>query len=355
MKRWFLTWLTSLIVAGIVLGGQFPVAVKQVADAVNPLLTTSLILFLMSFSLETQQIQAALRSPLSVVLGSLLNFVLAPSLALALMPWQSLQDFRYGLLVAGVVPCTMATASVWTRKAHGNDAISLLVTLTTNVASVVTVPFWLALAMSYFPLTANNGGAGSSTLAPMTAGTILDMRQTAMELICGVLVPIFLGQLGRQFRVLNSLANRYKQQMSVASQVLVLVMVWTAAAKGGVRLSQTQLEISLFHILAVWTGVIVVHVVTLYVGLYSARGLGMDRGSQIAVAFAGSQKTLPVGLLVSEALSRQLGLSFVVFPMLMYHASQLFLDTLIVEQFLAEELALTDKSPHSPPPDEKTP
>lgn len=333
-KRWFLICLTLLIAAGIALGGWYPLQVKPSAEAVNPLVTTALILFLMSFSLETRQLRAALRAPLPVGLGMILSIGLAPLLGLALMPVQGLVDFRYGLLVATAVPCTMAAASVWTRKAHGNDAISLLVTLTTNLASVATIPFWLSIATWAFPFAVSAADAGTISLQ---TGGLLDLRRTVLELVGGVLVPIFLGQGCQQIKRFSTWGRLYKSQIGVASQVLILIMVWTASAKGGIRLSQTHVTISLASILLVWGSVIVVHLATLYAGLYSARGLGITRADQIAVAFAGSQKTLPVGLLVSEALSRQAGLSFAVFPMLMYHASQLFLDTLIVEQFLSEE------------------
>lgn len=335
VKRWFLASLTALIVLGIGLGKSFPTQIKPTADAVNPLVTTAIILFLMSLSLETKRLQTALYVPLPVGLAAALNIGLAPMLALALMPFQILPDFRYGLLVACAVPCTMAAATVWTRKAHGNDAISLLVTLGTNLASIVTIPFWLNIATAYFPLSVI-GKAGDL----LELGTVLDLRQTVKELVWGVLIPIFLGQVLRLQPRLNAWASHYQAQFSVVSQALILLMVWTAAAKSGVRLSQTQLDISILSIAVAWLSVIAVHLTTLYAGHYSAKAIGVVRADQIAVAFAGSQKTLPVGLLVSEAFSRQAGLSFTVFPMLMYHASQLFLDTLIADRFLAEEQAM---------------
>jgi solute carrier family 10 (sodium/bile acid cotransporter), member 7 len=241
-------------------------------------------------------------------------------------------DFRYGLLVASCVPCTMAAASVWTRKAHGNDAISLLVTLVTNSASIITIPFWLALATAWFPFSRT---ADASSLVGEVA--LLDLRQTTIELLVGVLLPIILGQVARQPLRIGAWALRHKVGISVGAQILILVMVWTAAVKGGIRISQTKLVISLWSVLLVWGSVVVVHLATLYAGLFLCRLLGVSRADRIAVAFAGSQKTLPVGLLISETLSRQAGLSFAVFPMLMYHASQLFLDTLIADKFVADE------------------
>ena len=330
-QRWFLISLTGLIAFGLVLGLNVP-HVKQVTDRINPLLTTATILFLMSFSLETRQLQAALRTPLPVALGAVLNIGMAPLIDIGLMPLQQPLDFRYGLLIASIVPCTMAAASVWTRKAHGNDAISLLVTLVTNTLSIATIPVWLMLATYWFPLSSIQ-----SATPAFGTGPILDLHDTVVELLAGVLIPILAGQILRQPAAISDWVTRHRIAISAIAQVLILVMVWAAAVKGGYRLARSQLNIGLTQVAVVWGSVIVVHLATLYAGLILSRSLHVSRGDQIAVAFAGSQKTLPVGLLLSDTLSRQAGLSFAVFPMLMYHASQLFIDTVIAERFAVQE------------------
>ena len=82
------------------------------------------------------------------------------------------------------------------------------------------------------------------------------------------------------------------------------------------------------------------HLVALLVGLWSARRLGFDRGAQIASALVGSQKTLPVSLVL-------LGLYFPgcalgVVPMLFYHMGQLILDTFIAERWAAGNAVLPE-------------
>ncbi len=47
-----------------------------------------------------------------------------------------------------ITTCTLATASVSTRQAKGNDAISLLITLATNLVSVFLTPLWLKWTIS---------------------------------------------------------------------------------------------------------------------------------------------------------------------------------------------------------------
>jgi sodium/bile acid cotransporter 7 len=69
-----------------------------------------------------------------------------------------------------------------------------------------------------------------------------------------------------------------------------------------------------------------VHLTALMVGFRTGRRLGMSRADQIAVGFAGSQKTLMVGLQIC------MELGFHVLPMVAYHISQLLVDTLIADR-----------------------
>src|SRR5258708_25238866 len=114
-RQWFLTGLTAMIAAGMMLGvkGYGP-QVAPLADLLRPQATTALVLFLMSFSLDSDHLWAAVRSPKPVLLGYTVNFGVIPLLAWLLVPLQQAADFRAGLMIAACVPCTTAAASVMT-------------------------------------------------------------------------------------------------------------------------------------------------------------------------------------------------------------------------------------------------
>ena len=327
--RWFLTGLSTLIIGGLVCGYGFPGPAKFSVAWIHSLSVTACILFLMSFSLDSRQLALAVRYPGPVLLGTVLNAGLAPVLGIALQGLQANDDFRYGLMVAACVPCTMAAASVITRKAHGNDAVSLLVTLITNMACVVVAPFWLEQATHW-------GGRGESEQVQQLfegGQPLFDATVVMRELIIGVVLPIVLGQLLRQPRAIGGWAQRYKSPMGAAAQMLILVMVWSAAVKGGIRLGNDPMRLGLGAFGIVLVSVIAIHLLTMLAGLWAARAVHMSPADQVAVAFAGSQKTLPVGLYLSETLGRSAGLHFAVFPILMYHCSQLFLDTMLADRW----------------------
>ncbi|MFO0064520.1 MAG: bile acid:sodium symporter [Pirellulaceae bacterium] len=67
------------------------------------------------------------------------------------------------------------------------------------------------------------------------------------------------------------------------------------------------------------------HLAMLAVGWWASGWIGASRGNRVAVAIAGSQKTLMVGL----KLGIDCGVS--ILPMVVYHAAQLLLDAIWVE------------------------
>ncbi|MGQ0637249.1 MAG: bile acid:sodium symporter family protein [Planctomycetaceae bacterium] len=327
-KHWFLTVLALMIAGGMTLGGLgYEPALAPVFDHVNPRWTTACVLFLMSFSLAGEHLWRAFRAPGPVLLGCAVNYGLIPLLAWGLMPWQQHVDLRLGLMIAASVPCTTAAASVLTRKARGDDAVSLLITLATNVSCFLLTPLWLRLT---------------------TASRVeLDVRRLMLDLVLAVLVPTVAGQLCRLPAVFRAPAIRHKSSIGIVAQVLIELLVLTAALRAGTALYKMRLgaatatggaeqAITASGIAGVWLSSVGVHLAGLAAGWWLARRGGQSRAAAVAVALAGSQKTLPIGLYIATD-PALFGAThpFAMFPMLLYHASQLFLDTWLASRMAA--------------------
>lgn len=315
-RRWFLAGLLLLISLGLLLGAQLSAeTIRQIESRTGPLATSlvvAVILFLMSFSLDSDKLGRSLRRPGPVIFATLVNYGVVPLLAWPLMPIQRMDDFALGLMVAATVPSTLAAASVWTRKAHGNDAVSLLVTMLTNALCFLLTPLWLSLVAS--------------------SVVEFDAAEMMRRLIYSALLPTALGQLARLDPRLRGFAAEHKVPLGVAAQVCVLVIVFAAAfLKAGPQLSRSDdVVLGPLAVAVVWSCCIVVHLLAMWLAWQGGRLLGFAREDRIAVAISGSQKTLPIGLLVAN----QFG-GFTLFPMLMYHASQLLIDTAVADR-LAE-------------------
>jgi solute carrier family 10 (sodium/bile acid cotransporter), member 7 len=219
------------------------------------------------------------------------------------------------MIVATSVPCTLATASVFTRRAGGNDAVSFLVTIITNLACFLVVPAWLWLLV------------GGDVQASVRQAQI-DYGAIALGLIALVVMPIVVAQCLRQVQTIGSWAARHKHSLSLVAQVGVLLMVLVGAVDCGERLAAASngSAISSSSIVMMIASVTVVHVTLLLLGFALSKALGFARTDAIPVALAGSQKTLMVGAYLALAVG-----PLAILPMVAYHAAQLIIDTLLAD------------------------
>jgi sodium/bile acid cotransporter 7 len=307
IRRWFLIALALVLSVGIVC-----------AETLRPLTTWPAlrqsivigVMFLMTFPLRTSAIWSTLRRPGASMLGSALNYTVVPLMAwgicLALGTWSGFnQDMGFGILVAATTPCTLASAAVWTRRAGGNDAVALMVTMLTNMFCFLITPAWLSLTVGRVP-----------NFEPL---------QMVTRLAILIVLPIFAAQLLRQTLSLGAWATRHRTPIGVLAQCGVLTMIFLGSIQTGNRLSQNPAA-DLWLNITIMIGVVLgVHLVALGLALRIARWLGFERKESIAVGFASSQKTCMVGLEVSA----QLGVTML--PMVSYHVGQLLADTVIAD------------------------
>ena len=306
VQRWFLLTLVLVLVTGIMWATLLePIANQRwLRNAV-----VAGVMFCMSFPLEARAMIRALRQPGPPLLAFCMSFVILPLFAWAVS--LSLKgDLAAGLQVAAATPCTLASASVWTRRAGGNDAVSTLVTLLTNVLCFALTPLWLWIMTGRI---ANNP---ELSLATMTG-----------QLGMLVVLPIVAAQLLRLRRPTADWATRQKTLLGVVAQGGILLMVLFGAIRTGLRLGDQSNKVAAPDLVAMIVAVLVVHLVIFWLGVQLAKLCGFSRENQIAVGFSGSQKTLMVGLMMAIALKAS------ILPMVAYHCLQLFVDTLIADAY----------------------
>lgn len=311
-SRWFLVSLLTLITAGLFVGYHSKEATLKVSTVLRSDFITPMVLFLMAFSLDSSQLKASFRRPGPVLWACLVNMALLPLIGWASMRLQLADHFRIGVMIAASVPCTVAAASVCTRRAAGNDAISLLTTLLTNGLCFVTTPFWLQMA------TGND--------------VHLDSTKLAKELLLTVLLPSLAGQLVRVSSTAAQFAKVRKQMLGVIAQSGILSLVFVSACKAGPELQQSDIREQIAGLGVAWITCATIHLLGLIAANYGGRALRFSDSDRIGAAFAGSQKTLPVGLFLASSEAFAV-VPFVVFPMLMFHSSQLIIDTLVADRF----------------------
>lgn len=306
-RHGFLVALLAVLLTGIV-GAPL---LQGIAE--QKLLRSALVagvLFVLAMPLELQAMRRAVLRPGPPLLAVAVNFGLLPLFAWLISAGLS-EEMGLGLLVAATTPSTLASAAVWTRRAGGNDAIAILVTIITNSSCCIVTPLWLVLM------------AGEIVDSPE-----LNLSRMTTRLGLLVLLPMVIAQALRFHRPLAAAATARKAMFNSVAQYGILSMVLFGAIATGLRLRETSLHATLaWDLASMLAAVAVVHLAMLWAGVELAKRCGFSREDQIAVGFAGSQKTLLVGLLVAVSLQ------ITILPMVTYHVFQLVADTVIADRF----------------------
>lgn len=309
-------WFLAALVGGVILAVAFPGPAGWLTAWMPPRVVIVAALFLMAFTMPSRRLAGELLYPWGWLWATLISFGLMPALAWLLGRLPLHDDLLLGLLLVCSLPCTLASAVLWTRLAGGNEATALAATLSTNLMGWCFSTLWIL----------------------WTTGVVLTVSPAAMMLDLAVILiaPVAAGQLARLVPVFHRLAESYRQPLGYVSQLFILAIIVQSAAKLGGQLHEGSLQLSagFLALTAALAGGL--HLTGLFLGLASSRLLGLDRPRQVAVALAGSQKTLPVGIYLFERYfqaSHPLALA----PLLFYHAGQLLLDTLVVRWIKVEE------------------
>jgi solute carrier family 10 (sodium/bile acid cotransporter), member 7 len=308
VKRWFLI----VLLAGIAVAALSPRSLRW-TDWVRPQPVMALALFLAAWTLESRSLYLSFLRPWPALWAVVVSYLFLPALGWLTGMLLSVVDFQIGLMICASVPCTLASAVLWTRMAGGNEATALLATFITTAMSWLATPAWLAW------------GTGREVQ--------IDTAAMMTDLAVILVLPVGVGQLARAVSPLCWFATRFKPLLGVISRLLILVIMLKAAAAVSGQLSDRAAELGIVTIL--FTAVLCIgnHLLALFGGVWTGRLFGFDRPSRIAIAFAGSQKTLPVSLALLELYFKHYPLAVV--PLLFYHAGQLIVDTFIADQWAA--------------------
>jgi len=305
-RHWFLIGLAAVVVAAFAFpaGGA---AIRQTPLALPLLTATSL--FLSGITLET----AGLREGADVrglVLGLSSTYLVAPLLAMVLVRFLGPPDggvgsegyhFFEAMMIVAAQASTIASAPALTLVAGGNQALALLITLSSNLLTSVVTPLLLRLTV---------GTVVAFPVARM-------MREDALV----VLLPVIVGQVAH--RLFWDRVRHLMPAIVRLSQTIILVFVYTGVAVAASHLSERPALILSFFVTAA-----TLHVALLVWNHRSATWLGLSERNRTAVVFCGSQKTLPNGIYLWDKF----------FPanphgalaLVCYHVFQLVLDSLLV-------------------------
>src|SRR5690606_26871338 len=116
-RRWFLLALALVLAISF----SFATVLSPVVTHAPRKPLVAAVLFLMALPLDIRTMWRALSRPGAALLATGVNFLVVPLLAWAAAPLLP-AELGAGLLIISAIPCTLASAAVWSRRAGGNDA-----------------------------------------------------------------------------------------------------------------------------------------------------------------------------------------------------------------------------------------
>jgi predicted Na+-dependent transporter len=305
-RHWFLVGLGLVAVAGFFLP-QPGAGLRRTGWALPLLTATSL--FLSGLTLETSGLREGLDAR-GLALGLASTYLVAPVLAIGFVRLWGPRSAGVGsdgyfffeaMMIVAAQASTIASAPALTLVAGGNQALALLITVSSNALTSLVTPLILR----------------------STVGAIVSfpVGRMMMEDAVVVLVPVVLGQAVHRF--CWGYLGGFMRVIVTLSQSIILVFVYTGVATAASQLSQRPALI--FAFLATAASL---HISLLAWNHRAATGLGLSEPNRTAVVFCGSQKTLPNGIYLWDKF----------FPanphgalaLVCYHVFQLVLDSLLV-------------------------
>lgn len=301
-------WFLLLLAVALAVGFAAPLQVLKLESL--PGMRSGLVavvLFIMGLTVPTSSFGAVIRRPTAGLLALGINVLVVPGLAFIASRFMP-EALGGGLIVAAAAPCTLASAVVWTRKGGGDEAVAMLVTVLTNLFCFLIAPATILLLLG--------------------ADVEMSFGNQAGKLAMLVVTPLLLAQIARQQPAFGRWTQRHKKSLTNASLLGILTMVSMGAAHSHQQSSATESAggMGWNWILATAVIAVIVHVAALAVGWWLANVAAVSSPQRTAVAIAGSQKTLMVGL----QLAIECGVSPI--PMVVYHIGQLLFDTLFVSR-----------------------
>ena len=306
-RRWFLIALTT----GVAVALRWPTPILAATGSLPPYLVIAIAVFITSWTMPTRSLGDEIRSPTAAIWSLVISYLFLPILGYCLGVFSPNPDFRVGLLLSASVPCTLASSVLWTRMAEGNEATALCSVLGSTMISWFATTAWL---------TATTG-----------TNVELDAARMMLDLVFALILPVALGQAFRLPTACREFADRRRGWLTAFGQTFILAMVLKTSAQVGRKVMDGSTNVTWADIAISGSLAMSLHVAALYFGFWTSRWLGFDVARQRAIAFCGSQKTLPVSILLFEKYFEE-AFPLAIIAVLFFHVGQLLLDTLIAER-----------------------
>jgi BASS family bile acid:Na+ symporter len=219
-----------IVVLSIVLGFALPQIGVIWKSYLTPLLM--LLMFFVALSLEMKEITAAAKNYPVIITGLSTTLILVPLVGFFTKPFLSSLNFA-GIILALSCPSAIVS-SFWTKIFKGDTATALVITVITNMLSIITIPLTILVAV----------------------GLTLNVNATSMMLNLAeiILLPMAVAFVIR--RCIHIDWNRARRFGARAELGIIVLIIWGSIAAGITYVESNQIGFAvlngfIFSILAI--------------------------------------------------------------------------------------------------------
>ena len=218
-----------------------------------------------------------------------------------------------GLIILGCIPTTIASNIVYTQSSNGNDIITIVNALISNIMGIFLTPLLVYLYL---------GNLGN-----------LDFIGVLFNLSIRVVLPFFIGQIIGNCIISSEqrlILNKYKFYLKKITEIAILYIVMCA-------LSDTfyyGFDASLIDVIIMATILILIHIFNILFCWFISIRIGFNIYDRIGVLFCCVQKTVAFGLpLIDTLYGDNDNIGLYITPLLLYVPIELIIDSLLVNIF----------------------
>jgi bile acid:Na+ symporter, BASS family len=248
-------------------------------------------------TLTTADFRREARAPKGMVVGSLAQLLVMPALGFGVVALLGLPP----AIAVGVVVCAACpggtTSNLVAYLARANVALSIVLTVIASVATILTLPLFVNLAIRWQP------GA-------IDADVAVPLGRTVALLVGIVLVPVAIGMTVR--RRAPHRADALEQHVARFGAVVLVALI--------IAIAWSVREDIVDFLVASGPAVILLNVAGLAVGFALAAAVGLPVGDRLTFAVELGIKNTTLGLLIALTIIRSTEVSIpaAVYGLLMY-------------------------------------
>jgi BASS family bile acid:Na+ symporter len=235
----------------------------DVAELIGKVLlpiSLAIIMLGMGMTLVLKDFTRILKNPKSILIGLTNQLILLPIVGFSLAIVFKLSPIMaVGLMILATCPGG-PTSNLITQVCRGNIALSVTLTAIASIVSVLTIPFILSYALSYF---------GTDTNVTIE----LPIVDTILQIMVITVIPISIGMLIRNYK--TNFAIRMERPMRIASTVIFILVFLAVVAANYDIIGTAMKEVGLVTLL--------LNIITMGLGYLTAKFFKLSFKSAVSI------------------------------------------------------------------------